>query len=439
MTTTDSKGAFVRKESSFRNTISLEEGAIYKPEANRYHLYVSYACPWAHRTIILRSLKGLEDVISISVADQLLEDQGWVFNATLPGSTLDTVNGYSHIRSLYYRTDPAYSGRFTVPVLWDKKTSTIVNNESSEIIRILNSSFNNLAKNPKLDLYPESKRKEIDEINELVYTHVNNGVYKAGFAQSQSAYDEAFESLFKQLDYLEDRLSKSRYLVGSELTESDIRLFVTLIRFDAVYFGHFKCNKRMIRDYPNLSDFLRELYQNPLIQPTFLPLKPTIGVDFVHKDVMVNDKMVTLQIWDTSGMERFRSLEISYYRGSDCCILVFDVTKEKTLHDLKTWRNDFIQKTDISNPENFPFVVLGNKIDEADKRIVTEKMAHNWCKEIGGNIFYFDTSAKDNTNIDLAFQTVSRISIQNTIPNTDSPPEELVISYKEESKPCCAT
>eukprot|EP01132_Coremiostelium_polycephalum_P007444 gene7444-9148_t len=263
----DHKGAFVRKAASFRNTIS-EDDPIYKPEANRYHLYVSLACPWAHRTLIVRALKGLEDFLPVSVVDWFLDDGGWKFSDTTPGATVDHVNGYTHLRSLYYKTDPGYGGRFTVPVLWDKKTSTIVNNESSEIIRMFNTVFNKFAKNPSLDYYPVSLRKEIDEINEFVYPNINNGVYRAGFAQSQIAYDEAYENLFNALDKIEDKLSKSRYLVGKDITEADIRLFTTLIRFDAVYFGHFKCNKKEIRDYPNISNYVREFYQNPVIKPT---------------------------------------------------------------------------------------------------------------------------------------------------------------------------
>eukprot|EP01133_Synstelium_polycarpum_P013397 gene13397-15776_t len=261
---------FRRPVSSFRNTISKD--GPFPPQANRYHLYISLACPWAHRTLIVRRLKGLVDIIGLSIVDYYMTAEGWHFSERA-GAIPDTVNGFTHAKQLYNKANPEYTGRITVPVLWDKQTSSIVNNESSEIIRMFNSEFNDLAKNPTLDLCPANLVKEIDEVNAFVYDNVNNGVYKCGFAPTQEGYDFAFTNLFNALDNLEERLSKSRYLVGSCMTEADIRLFTTLIRFDAVYVGHFKCNKRQIKEYPALSNYLRDLYQNPDIKPT---------VDFVH-------------------------------------------------------------------------------------------------------------------------------------------------------------
>ena len=232
----------------------------------RYHLYVSLACPWAHRTIIFRVLKQLEDVVSLSIVDPVMRDDGWEFSAA-PGCIPDTVNGFRYLREVYTAADPNYSGRVTVPVLWDKEKRTIVNNESSEIIRMLNSAFD--AFTPvKADYYPAPLRPRIDEINALVYERVNNGVYRCGFAGSQEAYNAAFDRLFSALDELEVRLDRSRYLTGDTLTEADWRLFTTLVRFDAVYTGHFKCNLRRIADYRNLSRLLRELYRVPGVAQT---------------------------------------------------------------------------------------------------------------------------------------------------------------------------
>ncbi|EGC33457.1 hypothetical protein DICPUDRAFT_88765 [Dictyostelium purpureum] len=262
----DKKGAFIRIDSSFRDHISKDH-PIFKPEANRYHLYVSYACPWANRTLMFLNLKGLEDIIDYSVVDYILETGGWKFS-TRHGSTVDKINNFPALRDVYLLTDKEYSGRITVPVLFDKKTQRIVNNESSEIIRMLNSQFNDFAKNPALDLCPSDLLTEIDKINEFVYPNINNGVYRCGFAVSQEAYDDAFEKLFAALDKVEEILSKQRYLVGSRFTEADVRLFSTLIRFDCVYVGHFKCNKRQIKEYPNLSNYTREIYQMEPIKST---------------------------------------------------------------------------------------------------------------------------------------------------------------------------
>ena len=265
-------GRFERKASSFRNWVTADgrPGPTgtggFRAEAGRYHLYVSLACPWAHRTLIFRKLKKLEDAITVDVVDPLMLDKGWAFS-TSPGATPDTVNRKDYLHQVYQKADPAYTGRVTVPVLWDKKSRTIVSNESSEIIRMLNSAFDDVVK-PTLDHYPEALRAEIDAINAAVYDTVNNGVYKAGFATKQEPYEKAVTALFATLDDLEERLSRQRYLVQGQITEADWRLFTTLIRFDAVYVGHFKCNIRRIADYPNLSGYLRQLYQMPGIAET---------------------------------------------------------------------------------------------------------------------------------------------------------------------------
>ena len=271
--TRSTAGRFKRQESSFRNWITRDGsagpsgGPGFRAEPGRYHLYVSLACPWAHRTLIFRKLKGLEDAISVDVVHYHMGENGWVFDPGTDGATADRVNGKDKLYEIYTLADPAYSGRVTVPVLWDKQQRTIVNNESSEIIRMLNSAFDG-AGAAQGDYYPQALRSEIDAVNETVYSCVNNGVYKTGFATSQEAYEEAFTTLFDTLDELENRLSKQRYLVGNTLTEADWRLFTTLVRFDPVYVGHFKCNKRRIADYPNLSNYLRDLYQMPGIAET---------------------------------------------------------------------------------------------------------------------------------------------------------------------------
>lgn len=265
-------GEFVRKATTFRNWVT-KDGAPgssgkggFAAEKNRYHLYISLACPWAHRTLIFRKLKGLEDFISLSVVNAYMGDEGWTFD---DGDDVikDTVNGKTHLHQVYTMADPQYSGRVTVPVLWDKKTNTIVNNESSEIIRMFNHAFDDIGAKPG-DYYPKELRGEIDELNALIYPNVNNGVYRSGFATSQEAYHKAVTELFNVLDQLEERLSQQRYLTGNRLTEADWRLFTTLIRFDAVYVGHFKCNLRRLQDYPNLSAYLRDLYQVPSIAET---------------------------------------------------------------------------------------------------------------------------------------------------------------------------
>ncbi len=260
------QGEFVRGQTTFRNWVSADGSTGYPAEPGRYHLYVSLACPWAHRTILFRTLKGLEPVISMSVVDPVMGDDGWAFSDG-PGCVPDTVNGFRYLREVYAKADPRYSGRVTVPVLWDKRSGTIVNNESSEIIRMLNSAFDRFTR-VDIDYYPEDLRERIDEINRVVYDSVNNGVYRCGFAGSQDAYDAAFDRLFTAMDGLEGRLRDARYLVGDRLTEADWRLFTTLARFDAVYYVHFKCNWRRVADYPGLSRFLRELYRVPGVAAT---------------------------------------------------------------------------------------------------------------------------------------------------------------------------
>ncbi|WP_321502096.1 glutathione S-transferase family protein [Breoghania sp.] len=265
--TSKSGGKFERESSQFRNWITADgapgpsgEGG-FEAEAGRYHLYVSYACPWAHRTLIFRKLKKLEDMISVSVVEPLMLEEGWTFAEPEP------VHGATKAYEIYLAADADYTGRVTVPILWDKKRGTIVSNESAEIIRMFNSAFDGIGA-AKGDFYPEALRSEIEEINATVYDTVNNGVYKAGFATTQDAYSKAFTELFDSLDMLEDRLTHNRYLVGDTLTEADWRLFTTLVRFDAVYVGHFKCNLRRIADYPHLSNYLRELYQVPGVAQT---------------------------------------------------------------------------------------------------------------------------------------------------------------------------
>jgi putative glutathione S-transferase len=265
-------GRFIRKDSRFRNWITRDgspgpsgDGG-FKAEPDRYHLYVSYACPWAHRTLIFRTLKGLEDMVTLSVVNWFMGEDGWAFNEA-EGVFADTVNNADFLHQLYTKATPNYSGRVTVPVLWDKKTETIVSNESSEIIRMFNSAFDDVGAKAG-DYYPALLHAEIDALNARIYDTVNNGVYKAGFATTQDAYNEAVMSLFGTLDWLEDRLATQRYLNGPTVTEADWRLFTTLVRFDPVYVGHFKCNLKRITDYPNLWGYVRDLYQHPGVAGT---------------------------------------------------------------------------------------------------------------------------------------------------------------------------
>jgi putative glutathione S-transferase len=271
------EGRFIRPAPVFRNFVtrdgSPEPGSPgpadqggFAAEPGRYHLYVSLACPWAHRTLIFRALKKLEPVISVSITEPLYGKTGWEFGTAARG-TLDSVNGKSTLAEIYLIADPHYTGRVSVPVLWDKKRQTIVNNESSEIIRMLNAAFDAFT-DVRADYYPTALRREIDAVNELVYPNINNGVYRAGFATTQEAYEEAAFGIFETLDRLEERLSQQRYLVAGQMTEADWRLFTTLVRFDTVYYSHFKCNLRRIADYPNLWNYTRDLYQIPGIAET---------------------------------------------------------------------------------------------------------------------------------------------------------------------------
>lgn len=275
--TKETRGHFKRQESRFRNYVTADGSAGpggeggFRAEAGRYHLYVSLACPWAHRTLIFRKLKKLEDVISVSIVDPYMLENGWEFKGR-NGGTKDDLFGSDYLWQVYTRADPNYSGRVTVPVLWDKQKNTIVSNESAEIIRMFNTAFNGLTGSTE-DFYPEDLRDEIDALNSEIYDKVNNGVYKCGFATTQEAYESHIGPLFDMLDTLEARLSKGRYLFGDRMTEADWRLFTTLVRFDPVYVGHFKCNIRRIADYPNLWSYLKDLYQHPGIAET---------VDFYH-------------------------------------------------------------------------------------------------------------------------------------------------------------
>ena len=271
--TKTSGGKFIRTTAQYRNWITADGSAGpsgvggFKAEPGRYHLYVSLACPWAHRTLIVRALKGLESMISVDSVHPLMLEHGWTFETDFPAATGDSLFGSDYMHQIYTRNEANYSGRVTVPVLWDKQQNCIVSNESSEIIRMLNSAFNDQGAKD-IDLCPETLRSQIDAVNELIYEPINNGVYKAGFATTQEAYNEAVTTLFDQLDLIEKRLSEQRYLVGKQLTEADIRLFTTLIRFDPVYVQHFKCDKKRIADYPDLSNFMRDIYQTPGVAAT---------------------------------------------------------------------------------------------------------------------------------------------------------------------------
>ena len=261
--TSKEKGQFKREKSQFRHALSTDSTSAFYAEPNRYHLYVSYACPWAHRTLIFRKLKQLESLISVSVVDPIMLENGWEFNTEHP----DSLYKSSFLYEVYLKSAPSYEGRVTVPILWDKTKHCIVNNESSEIIRFFNTAFNHITHNTD-DYYPRNLQAEINDINTFVYHNINNGVYKCGFATSQDAYNNAFNSLFDALDKIELRLSKQSYLVGNTCTEADWRLFTTLIRFDPVYVGHFKCNKKRIIDYPSIYDYLCRLYHMEGIKDT---------------------------------------------------------------------------------------------------------------------------------------------------------------------------
>jgi len=275
---TDAKGRFVRKPSTFRNWITADgvppEGQAigFKAQAGRYQLYVSFACPWAHRTLIMRNLKGLTDVINVSVVHPINIVEGWEFTP-YPGATGDPVNNSRYVHELYTRSEPQFTGKATVPLLWDTKTGQIVSNESSEIMRMFNAAFSAVGAND-LDFYPTDLRGDIDAINEQIYKGINNCVYRSGFAGTQEAYEEAVIELFKTLEWLEGKLAKERFLVGGRFTEADIRLFTTLIRFDLAYFGLFKCNIKQLADFPHLSGFTREIYQ-------MAPVKESVHFDHI--------------------------------------------------------------------------------------------------------------------------------------------------------------
>lgn len=259
-------GSYQRQEDAFRDWVTEDGSSDYPAEAGRYHLYVSLACPWAHRTIIVRKLKRLESVIGMTVVDPIRDDRGWAFREG-SGHSPDPVNGYSFLSEAYTKMDPGYRGRVTVPVLWDRRTGRLVSNSDDDIMRMFNSAFNRFTDSQK-DFYPEDLRDEIDRLNEDIYERVNNGVYRAGFATTQKSYDSAVRGLFDALDELDDRLSRQRYLFGDRIVETDWRLFVTLIRFDAVYHGHFKCNLRRIVDYSNLYGYVKDLYQHEGVSTT---------------------------------------------------------------------------------------------------------------------------------------------------------------------------
>ena len=266
---TGTTGEFLRADSAFRHVITADGSSGFPAEAGRYHLYVMLGCPWAHRTLLYRAVKKLEDVISMDCAVPHIRTEGWTFGVDprFPECTQDRLYGSRYLHEIYTRCSPGYTGKVTVPVLWDKKTEQIVNNESSEIIRMLNSAFNNLT-GDHTDYYPPDKRQEIDALNARIYHNINNGVYRCGFAQTQQAYEEAFDGLFAELDRLEEILSRQRYLTGARITEADWRLFPTLVRFDVAYFTLFKCNLRRIADYPNISAYMRDIYAIPGVAGT---------------------------------------------------------------------------------------------------------------------------------------------------------------------------
>jgi len=280
---TGRRGEFVRQSSAFREWVTADGSSGFKAEPERYHLYVSLACPWAHRAIIFRKLKDLEEVIGMTVVDPIRDERGWAFSDA-PGCRPDPINGFRFLSEAYHATDPAFKGRVTVPVLWDTQRGRIVNNESADVIRMLNSAFDAWGR-ADLDFYPEALRNEIDAVNDEVYPDINNGVYRCGFATSQAAYDEAFVKLFGALDRLEERLSRNRYLTGEKVTEADWRLFTTLVRFDPVYHGHFKCNLRRLVDYGNLWGYTRDLYQVPGVAAT-------VNLDHIKRHYYVTHRAI---------------------------------------------------------------------------------------------------------------------------------------------------
>jgi glutathionyl-hydroquinone reductase len=305
----DESGHFQRQESRFRHWIEPDPLARFPAQAGRYRLYASLACPWAHRTLIVRKLKGLESSIPVTVVDPIMGPRSWHFSDA-SGCDPDPALGAKWLYELYLASDPAFTGVPTVPLLWDTQCGTIVNNESSEILRMLNSAFDTVGARSELDLYPLHLREAIDAVNQMVYDNINNGVYCAGFATSQTAYEEAYDALFNMLDELEHRLSRRRYLCGNTLTEADWRLFTTLIRFDAVYHGHFKCNRQRLTDFPNLWAWTRELYQWPGIAGT---------VDFDH--IKRHYYMSHRQINPTGIVPKGPELALDAPHGREACQL----------------------------------------------------------------------------------------------------------------------
>jgi glutathionyl-hydroquinone reductase len=281
---TGKDGAFQRIESKFRDSVTADGSSGFKAEAGRYHLYVAHSCPWAHRALIFRALKKLEGAISVAYAIPGLREGGWTYedNRAFPDCAPDTVNGFRYLHQAYTASDPRYTGKVTVPTLWDKKAKRVVNNESSEIIRMLNGEFRGIA-GDDTDFYPAPLRAEIDRVNAFVYDNINNGVYRCGFARSQETYDAAYDALFAALDELEARLGRQRYLVGNRITEADWRLFPTLVRFDVAYFSLFKCNRQRIADFPNLANYMRELYGVPGIAATVKPRYYVLGYYSIKK------------------------------------------------------------------------------------------------------------------------------------------------------------
>ena len=292
---TNEDGEFVRQETAFRDRIRDDSDARFQPEAGRYHLYVSYACPWAHRTLLVRSLTGLEDAISVDVVDPYRGEDGWQFTPEKDGCTADSVSGSDYLREVYQRADPAMTGRVTVPVLWDKQERTIVNNESEEIMRMLDTAMADVATRD-VDLYPAGYRAEVDRIIDDIYEPINNGVYRAGFATTQDAYDRAVETLFSALDRYDEVLADQRYLAGDRLTAADIALFPTLVRFDQVYHTHFMCNRQHIHEYDNLWPYLRDLSQTPGVAET-------VNMDHIKEHYYTTHPEVTPQRIVAAGPE----------------------------------------------------------------------------------------------------------------------------------------
>ncbi|KAM3123749.1 hypothetical protein ACQ2H7_002974 [Candidozyma auris] len=518
----DKDGAYRRLPSQFRNSISREPGAEFPPDLNRYHLYVSLACPWAHRVLITRLFKGLTQALPVTIVHWHMDENGWRFptkeelatvkNGDISLGTAEPLYGFERLKQLYYKANPDYDGRFTVPVLWDKQKETIVNNESSEIIRMLNTEFNDLlpADYAEVDLYPEELRSKIDEINELVYDNINNGVYKTGFATSQDVYEKEVKNVFAHLDKVEEILKsnqeqdpKHRFLIGTTLTEADVRLYTTIVRFDPVYVQHFKCNIGMIRhDYPYINEWLKLLYWkipafkdstdfshikkhytkshkginphgitpvgpipdartlnkidsdgNPLgVLRNFAllgannddPYKRTVQLDTLMRDykivvlgaggvgkssvtvqfvqgvyvesydptiedsyrksIEVDGRACDLEILDTAGVAQFTAMRELYIKSGKGFLLVYSVTDENSLTELLALREQVLR---IKDSDNVPMVLIGNKSDLEEDRVLSVedgvKVSQQW-----GSVPFYETSAMYKTNVDEAFIDVVR-------------------------------